>query len=153
MRCTFLMAWGRPTTCLYLYSSSGQTPTLTAFFLFIDYLGDTERTENEQNYLADHSKYKNNYDYQLAALIIGGKFYMTNDSIVLTENKSVFSPISQLNYEFYSNPGLLKIDLEKNADLQCIVGKNFIPFGEAQCPAVNDYADSVDTLIFLNTLH
>ncbi len=105
------------------------------------------------NYLADHSKYKNNYDYQLAALIIGGKFYMTNDSIVLTENKSVFSPISQLNYEFYSNPGLLKIDLEKNADVQCVVGKNFIPFGKAQCPAVNDYADSVDTLFFLNTLH
>ena len=65
------------------------------------------------DWLADHSKYKNNYDYQLASLIIGNKYYMTNGSIVLTENKSVFSPISQLNYEFCSDSGLLKIDLEK----------------------------------------
>ena len=103
-------------------------------------------------WLSDHSKYKNNYDYQLAALIIGNKYYMTNGSIVLTENKSVFSPISQLNYEFYSEPGLLKIDLEKNTHLQCIVGKGFVPFGKAQYPSIDDYADGVDTLHFLNTL-
>jgi len=109
-------------------------------------------TFKKYNWLADHSKYRNNYDYQLAALIIGNKFYMTNGSIVLTENKSVFSPISQLNYEFYSNPGFLKIDLEKNTDLQCVVGKGFIPFGDAQCPAIDDYADGVNTLHFLSAL-
>jgi hypothetical protein len=57
-----------------------------------------------------------------------------------------------LNYEFYSNHDLLKIDLEKNTDLQCVVGKGFVPFGKAQCPAVVDYADGVDTLHFLKTL-
>ncbi len=108
-------------------------------------------TFKKYNYLANHGKYKNNYDYQLAALIIGGKYYMSNESIILSENKSVFSPISQLNYEFYSNLDLLKTDLEKNTDLQCIVGKNFIPFGKAQCPLVDDYADRVDVLGFLNT--
>ena len=53
--------------------------------------------------LAEHNKYKNNYDYQLAILIINRIFYMTNDSIVLKEDKSVFSPISQLHYEFYTD--------------------------------------------------
>ncbi len=31
-------------------------------------------------------------------------------------------------------------------DLQCIVGQGYLPFGQAQFPAVDDFADGVDTL-------
>src|SRR4030095_13610244 len=55
------------------------------------------------NWLADHSKYKNNYDYQLAVMILNKEYYMSNDSILLQEKKDVYSPISQLNYEFYDD--------------------------------------------------
>jgi hypothetical protein len=34
----------------------------------------------------DFHKYKHNYDYHLALLIMGNKYYMNNDSIILTEN-------------------------------------------------------------------
>lgn len=101
------------------------------------------------DWLADHNKYKNNYDYQLAVLIINKKFYMTNGSIVMYEDPSVFSPISQLNYGFYQQKEALVAELKQNADIQCITGKGFIPFGSAQCPSITDFADGVDTMKFL----
>ena len=104
------------------------------------------------NELADHSKYKNNYDYVLATLIINKLYYMTNGSIVLSENKSVFSPISQLNYEFYSDIAEVVQSLQDNQDIQAIAGKDFIPFGNAQQPGLTDYADGVDILSFLMKL-
>ena len=102
-------------------------------------------------HLIDHHKYKNNYDYQLAVLIINKLYYMTNGCIILHENKSLFSPISQLNYEFYSDEKTVLTSLKNNDEVQSIVGKKYIPFGNAQEPALSDYADGIDTLqFFLN---
>jgi hypothetical protein len=104
-------------------------------------------------WLADHHKYRNNLDYNLALHILNRKLYMSNESLLLVEDTSLFSPISQLNYEFYSNRNDLVTSLQKNEDLQCIVGRDFTPFGRAQCPAVTDYADGVNTLKFLLQMH
>jgi len=104
------------------------------------------------DYFKDFHKYKNNYDYQLALLILNHKFYMTNDSILLTENESVFAPVSQLNYSFYNDEESIEEGLTANEDIQCIVGKNFIPFGKSQSPALTDYADGIDTMQFLKQL-
>ncbi len=101
------------------------------------------------NHIADHNKYKNNYDYQLAVLIINRIFYMTNESLVLKEDKAVFSPISQLNYEFYTDREAVVENLRTNQDIQCIVGEGEISFGEGQQPSITDFADGVDTLKFL----
>jgi hypothetical protein len=99
----------------------------------------------------DHDKYKNNFDYQLTIAIMNNRFYMSNDSIVLIENESPFSPISQLHYQYYTDPSEVnkKIDETK---IQCIVGKGFIPFGNAQQPSLTDFPDGVDTLDFLKKL-
>jgi hypothetical protein len=104
------------------------------------------------DWLADHHKYKNNYDYNLTVQILNKKFYMTNGSIILAEESSLFSPISQLNYEFYTDKTLLLDSLKNNPDLQCIVSKSTIPFGQAQSPSIMDYADKVDTMAFLASL-
>jgi len=104
------------------------------------------------NYFTDFHKYKNNYDYQLALLIMDHKFYMTNDSVILTENESVFAPVSQVNYSFYNESKSLIKSLKNNADVQCIVGKDFIPFGKSQSPLLTDYADGIDTMQFLKKL-
>jgi Acyl-CoA reductase (LuxC) len=101
------------------------------------------------NSFADFHKYRNNYDYQLALLIMNRKYYMTNDSIILTENERVFAPVSQVNYSYYNESGSLAKSLQSNADVQCIVGKGFIPFGMAQSPTLTDYADGIDTMQFL----
>ena len=104
------------------------------------------------NYFKDHHKYKNNYDYNLALHILNGKFYMANESIILLENSSFFSPISQLNYEFYDDKNSILERLKSSDELQCIVGHGQIPFGEAQNPSLTDYADGIDTLNFLTNL-
>ncbi|MEY4727728.1 MAG: hypothetical protein RLZZ390_252 [Bacteroidota bacterium] len=99
----------------------------------------------------DHDKYKNNFDYQLTIAIMNNRFYMSNDSIVLLENESPFSPISQLHYQFYTNRDDVKKQLDETK-IQCFVGKGFIPFGMAQQPSLLDFPDGVDTLDFLEKL-
>lgn len=100
-------------------------------------------------YFINHAKYKNNYDYQLAIHLINHKYYMTNGSIILSENTALFSPISQLNYEFYSHPETVESTLQNNPEVQCITGNAFTGFGQAQFPALSDYADGVDIMKFL----
>jgi hypothetical protein len=110
------------------------------------------RAFSKYNYLSDHHKYKNNYDYNLAIHILNNKFYMTNGSVLLIEDNSVFSPISQLNYECYASRDELLSSLYNNQDIQGIVEKNHIPFGQAQSPGLFDYADKTDTMEFLQSL-
>ena len=76
---------------------------------------------------------------------------MTNGSTLLVENDSVFSPISQLNYGFYTNQEMVIETLRDNDSIQCIVGLD-IPFGMAQQPGLSDYADGIDTMDFLLNL-
>ena len=103
------------------------------------------------SWFADQHKYKNNYDYHLALLLMNSRFYMSNESIILTENPSPFSPVSQVHYEFY-NRGIEQGQLIPGDDVQCIVGHGYIPFGQAQSPQLADYADGVDTMQFLQGL-
>jgi hypothetical protein len=102
-------------------------------------------------YFADHNKYRNNFDYNLSLLIMNNRFYMTNDTALLVEHESLFSPISQLHYSFYTDADAVLRSLRGNHDVQCIAGVD-IPFGQAQCPGLMDYADGVDTVAFLLTL-
>ncbi len=125
----------RNVTKLYVPDDYDFVPLLNAF--------------RKYNWMADHHKYKNNYDYNLALHLLNKKYYMTNDSILLIEDPAIFSPISQLNYQFYSSGDELTDSLPAAQDLQCIVGKGFIPFGATQTPSLADYADGVDTLEFL----
>lgn len=101
------------------------------------------------NYLADEHKFKHNYDYQLALLMMNRQFYMDAGGILMSENPSPFAAISQIHYQFYEpgqTPNLNPIDI------QCVVGKSGLPFGSLQKPSLSQYADGVDTLAFLATL-
>jgi hypothetical protein len=98
--------------------------------------------------LMEYHKYKHNFDYHLALLIMGGKYYMNNDSVILTPNISPFSPVSQINYYYYENDDQLK-ELLNNDSIQCVVGNGHTPFGKAQQPSLTDYADGIDTMFFL----
>lgn len=103
-------------------------------------------------YFADHHKYKNNYDYQLSIALLNNVYYMTNGSTLLIENEPVFSAISQLNYNFYTDAKKLADELSGNESIQCIVQQEGIEFGQAQNPGIMDYADGVDTMQFLLSL-
>ncbi|GEO09521.1 acyl-CoA reductase [Segetibacter aerophilus] len=106
---------------------------------------------NKYEHYENFHKYKHNYDYQLALLMMGNKFYMTNGTILLSKNESLFTAVSQVNYEFYNDKKELA-SLKENKDVQCIVGHNSIPFGQAQQPSLFDYPDGVDTMKFAVSL-
>jgi hypothetical protein len=103
-------------------------------------------------YFLDFHKYKHNYDYQLALLIMSNKPYMNSGAVVFSENESLFSPISHVYYEYYQDREKLVNKLQNNNDIQCIVGNNFIPFGKSQQPSLTDYADGIDTMKFLKKI-
>lgn len=104
------------------------------------------------NYLADYHKFKNNYDYNLALVLLNSSPYMTNESILLHESPSLFSPISMLHYSYYTDYNAQVSELQGHEDLQCLVGHGFTPFGAAQQPSLTDYADGIDTMSFLTSL-
>jgi hypothetical protein len=78
---------------------------------------------------------------------------MTNGSLLMVEDASIFSAISQIHYEFYTDINQLNEQLKGREDIQCIVGQQHIPFGQAQCPTIDTFADGVDTLEFLRNLN
>ena len=128
----------RNVTMLYVPEEYDFIPLLNAF--------------KKYHYFIDHTKYKNNYDYNLALLIMNGKFYMTNESIILSENENIFSAVSQLHYKFYKDESKISEELKNKDGIQCTLGKGFIPFGQAQQPSLFDYADGVNTMQFLLSL-
>jgi hypothetical protein len=107
---------------------------------------------SKYNYLIDHNKYKNNYDYNLAILLLNNHYYMTNGSLLLVENESLFSPISQLHYEYYTDEKKIRQKLHDNEALQCLISDETTGFGKAQQPGIYDFADGVDTMTFLRQL-
>lgn len=104
------------------------------------------------DWVGDHHKYKNNYDYNLAIHLLNRKYYMTTPGIILIEDESFFSPISQLNYAYYTDRDKLSAILPGHSSIQGIIGKGFIPFGKSQEPAIDSYADGIDTMQFLSRL-
>ncbi len=104
------------------------------------------------DHLAGLDRYRHNFDYQLTLLILNKKQYMANASILLTEDGSPFSPISVLHYTYYRPGDVIPVLGGDHPDIQCVVGHGYTPFGQAQRPGLNDYADGVDTLQFLRDL-
>jgi hypothetical protein len=102
-------------------------------------------------WMADHHKYRNNYDYQLSLHILNNKYYMTNGLVLLIEAPSLFSAISQVHYEYYA-PNEQPWAQDQEADIQCTIGHGHLAFGAAQQPSILDFADGVDTLQFLTQL-
>jgi membrane protein YqaA with SNARE-associated domain len=101
------------------------------------------------NYLIDQHKYKHNYDYQLALLMMGKKMYMDSGGVLMSENPSPFAAISQIHYQQYPLGAIPTFNLD---EIQCVVGKNQLPFGRLQKPLLAQYADGVDSLAFLSGL-
>jgi hypothetical protein len=107
------------------------------------------RIFNKHNEYADLNKYKNNYDYHLAIYLLNRVPYMGNESLLMVENEMPFSAVSVLHYKYYDSKEELLKQLTGNDEIQAIIGEGFVPFGDAQKPALSDYADGVDTMGFL----
>ncbi len=109
------------------------------------------------NGIINYKKYENNYDYNKAVYLMSQFELIENGFLILKEDSSYTSPIASLFYEYYNNLSDLKIKLESEKEqIQCIVGNleidSMIKFGQTQRPQLNDYADGIDTLEFLQNL-
>jgi hypothetical protein len=83
--------------------------------------------------LINHNKYMNNYDYNRSIFLMGKKLFFDNGFLILKEDKSLFSPISVVNFEYYSSMETLEKELNVlSNEIQCMVGEGGIPFGTAQ---------------------
>jgi hypothetical protein len=95
---------------------------------------------------------------------------MQNGCLLMAESDKLSSPISILFYEFYDDKTDLGQKLAAQTDdIQCVVASAWtiknekkmpdlshqlavFEFGKAQSPALDDYADGVDTMDFLKNL-
>jgi len=102
--------------------------------------------EEMKGYIIYQNKYINNYDYNKSIYLVNGVEHLDNGFLLLKESSELISPISVLHYERYDDEKQISWDTEK---VQCVVGKEHIPFGQAQSPKPWDYADDVDTIEFL----
>jgi len=106
-----------------------------------------------------HTKYKNNFDYNYSIFVLNRVTYLANGCIILTENKAIASHIAGLYYETYTDREALNRELaSRKEEIQCAVSHHPVSevptygFGQAQQPALSDYADGVDTMDFLQNL-
>ena len=101
----------------------------------------------------DNKKYGNNYDYNKAIYMMGQHDIIENGFLIMKQETALKSPVSVLHYELYDDLGLIhRLVANYQEKIQCVIGKGFVPFGKAQCPALDDYADGVDTMAFLQSL-
>jgi hypothetical protein len=100
--------------------------------------------------IINHSKYANNYEYNMAVFMVNREKFSDTGFLLLRENPSLSSPVAVLHYQFYNNQENLYSDIELQKDkIQCIISEKEIPFGMAQSPELWDYSDNIDTLDFL----
>lgn len=92
----------------------------------------------------------NNYRSKKAILEMTGKSFIDCGYALLRESVSFNASLGEITYSYYENDHELQSLLSENANtIQCIVGEGEIPFGQAQRPAFNDWADGIDTVEFL----
>lgn len=105
--------------------------------------------------IINHNKYANNYDYNRAVYLLNQDKFWDNNFVMLKEDDKLFSPLSVINFSRYESLDEVKSFIAENEEnIQCVVAKeeleiNAIPFGEAQNPGLDTYADNVDTMKFL----
>ena len=121
--------------------------------------GNWEEAIADWKHLGDHYKYRNNLDYNFAIYIINSIPHINLGHLILKEDDAIASRIGCLHYSYYKNTDELEAQLQsRKEEIQCVVSKSpiadwaFIGFGDSQHPALDQYADGVDTMQFLTSL-
>ncbi len=104
-----------------------------------------------------HHKYSNNYDYNKSIYLINGDKHYDNGFLLVKHDERTASPLAVLYQETYADiPSVTDRLTALAPELQCVVSREnlqiptpLVGFGESQHPALDDYADGVNTLDFL----
>lgn len=115
------------------------------------------------NYVINHHKYANNYDYNKAICLVNRDRHYDNGFLLVKheESDNFSSALATLFFQEYTDPASLAAHLNGQLDkLQVIASQTGIPaletqvlpLGQAQSPELWDYADGVNTVRFLLSL-
>jgi len=100
--------------------------------------------------LVNNNKYANNYDFNKAVFMVNRENFTDTGYLLLRENQGISSPVAVLYYEYFNSLDYVVQKNERFKDrIQCITGRNNVPFGLSQMPHLWDYADGIDTIEFL----
>lgn len=107
--------------------------------------------------IRDHFKYNNNYDYNKSIYLINKDKHYDNGFLLLKEDTNLSSPLAVLFYEEYTDIKELESKLDEQKEgIQCVVSQQSLQItspnfslGQSQQPALDDYADGVNTIDFL----
>ncbi len=114
----------------------------------------------EFNYLINHNKYNNNYNFNKSVYLINKYKHLDNGFLLVKEDDALSSPLAVLFFNYYDNEHQLQEKLTLiNEQIQCVVTtmdlnieNQVVTFGQSQQPKLWDYADGVNTLDFLHRL-
>ncbi len=114
---------------------------------------------HEHKLLANHSKWKNNFDYNYALMAINRSPFLMTGAILVVESRDLHSRLATLHYERYDDLANLAIHLhEVRGELQQVVSAREVPGiqttapGAGQRPGLTDYADGIDVVGWLRTV-
>ena len=116
-------------------------------------VGQLTECWHHYSHLINHTGWKNNYTYEKAVSISGSSEFHDGGFYLLRESSQVTSPLAVLHYERYPDKASVRKIIDRDQkQIQTIVGDGFTPFGKAQFPELWDYADNIDTLLFLRSI-
>lgn len=111
----------------------------------------------QYNSVKDHYKYNNNYDYNKSIYLVNGDKHYDNGFLLLKKDENIASPLAVVFYQEYEN--LQEVEDYINSrkeNIQCVTSSvnmhietPLFSLGGSQCPALDDYADGINTLQFL----
>ena len=105
-----------------------------------------------------HAKFFNNYEYMKAIYLVNNEPHLDNGFLLLKEDSAMASPIAVLFYSFYTDLQEVEKYIEQHKEkIQLVTSKegllaNSIPFGASQEPEIDDFADGVNTIEFLQSI-
>jgi hypothetical protein len=113
---------------------------------------------NKWDFLINHHKFYNNYEYQKAVMLVNGIHHFDTGFSLLVKDERLSSPLSVVYYQEYeTTEQVMDYISSQKENLQCIVIADDQKFkiqdsikpGESQNPGPEDYADGIDTIAFL----
>ena len=120
--------------------------------------------------LGNNNKYANNYDYHKAIWLLNGEDLIENGFLLVKKDAGWVSPVGTIFVEFYNDFKEVSSRIADYSDgIQVVTSRNGwsdfkedlklksssisqLEFGVAQCPRIDDYADGVDTISFLQNI-
>ncbi len=113
------------------------------------------------NDIINHNKYNNNYFYNKSIYLVNSDKHLDNNFLLLKEDTRLASPLAVMYFEYYDDLEAVESKLNGDAEqIQCVVSaaplninSQVVDFGQSQQPKLWDYADGVDTMVFLSGLN